>query len=1176
MSDSGPDPAPRPAGAARALRAALVLFLVLVGLLATADPAFAGAWWRLSARPAPTYLPPGGVGLVDVSAEDVGTSGVSGASSEITLKDVLPAGLAVSEPEAVNPHRARVGNRDAEEKAKFWKCSVGGEREVVCSTPLEIPAYEPLVMEIPVRVTAPEGAGLVNQASVSGGEPQGGGTVAGVALERPAKVSTRAVAFGVEEGGFSLIPEQEGGALDTQAGSHPFQLTSTVFFDQTIEEVQEPGEKVLLEPGAPAQSKDLSFQLPPGLLGSVTATEQCSDSDFSTVVVGNLCPAGSAVGVATVTILEPSRAGYLTLAVPLFNLVPAQGEPARFGFVADAVPVLLDTAVRTEGDYGVTVSAQNTSAAAQVLGAQVTFWGTPDSPAHDASRGWACLRGGIEGNPGEACQALQNRTGVPLLTLPTQCAGPLSSLIEGQAWSGQQLAGEYTFQDSLGGPLQALTGCAAVPFSPSIHVQPEQPAEEGRAGEPIRAASTPTGLDVNVHLDQHGTLTEAVLANADVQSATVTLPSEMLLNPSAANGLQACSEAQIGYLGPGNADPLSPGTTEPPVFSGARAGCHEQSKIGTVRIKTPLLAQELQGSVYLAAPDANPFGSLIALYILAENEQLGLRVKLAGEGKLNETSGQITTSFIGTPQVPFEEMTLRLFGGPRGSLTTPPFCGTYTTTSSFTAWSGAVSEPPAIEPFNITTGPDGGPCPSAQLPFTPALSAGVTNTEAGAFSPFTLAISHPDGDQPLQSLTMSLPPGVAALLSTVTPCHAPPPEQEWACGPNSLIGHSTAWAGLGSEPVALPGQVYLTTGYDNAPFALLVQTPATAGPFNLGNVNVRSRINVDPNTAAVTITSDPFPKFVKGVPADIKQLHVTVDRPSFEFNPTNCNPMKIEGTLTGSEGINTNITSPFQVSGCQNLPFKPKLSASTKGQASKANGVSFDVKVESKGLGQANIAKVRLQLPKALPARLTTLQKACTEKAFAANPASCPEGSVIGNATIHTPVLSSPLTGPAYLVSHGGAAFPDVEFVLQGEGITLVLDGKTQIKKQITYSKFESAPDAPFTVFETVLPAGPHSALTTNLPEKDYFNLCSSSLSMPTEIVGQNGAVLKQTTKIALQGCKKVRSARPKKLTRAQLLKRALAACRKEHKHSKARRTACENRARKGYAAKKRRLVHRH
>jgi hypothetical protein len=362
--------------------------------------------------------------------------------------------------------------------------------------------------------------------------------------------------------------------------------------------------------------------------------------------------------------------------------------------------------------------------------------------------------------------------------------------------------------------------------------------------------------------------------------------------------------------------------------------------------------------------------------------------------------------------------------------------------------------------------------------------------------------------------------------------------------------------------------VYITGPFGDAPFGLEIVTPANAGPFNLGYITVRSKLYIDPNNASVTIVSDPLPTQIRGIPLQIKRVIVNVDRPNFEFNPTNCNPTSIGGTVTGSEGASAAVSSPFQVGGCEHLPFKPTLTASTKGQASKADGANFDVTVRSAGVGQANIQKVLLQLPKALPARLPTLQKACTEGAFAANPASCPEGSVIGIATIHTPVLSSPLMGPAYLVSHGAAGFPDVEFVLQGEGITLVLDGKTQIKKQITYSKFDSAPDAPFTVFETVLPQGPHSALTANLPEKDRFNLCSSSLRMPTEIVGQNGAVIKQNTRIQEQGCRGVKAVEQTRLSRAQLLKRALAACRRRHRRSRAKRVACEKQSRKRFAAK--------
>ncbi len=1161
----------------RSARVLVVLVCVFVGVLVGAGSAFAGAWWGFSVRAAPTFLAPGGEGVIDVAADDMGVTGITGAVSEVTIKDVLPAGLTVTDAAAVNPHRARVGQGNAQERAADWKCSVVGQ-EVSCSTLLEIPPFERLEMEIPIRVAEPTGTvtALSDQASITGGEAEGGGSVPSQSLTRLVQVSGQPVAFGVEEDGYRIVPEDEGGGVDSRAGSHPFQLTSTVDFNEILEEVQEPGEPVELEPAAPALTKDLSFSLPPGLLGNVQATEKCSASDFSAFDVGNLCPEGSAIGVAVVSLLEPSRAGHITLAVPVFNLEPAQGEPASFGFVADAVPVILDTAVRSGGDYGVTVSTSNTTAAAQILAAQITLWGQPDSQSHDASRGWACLREGIERNPGETCETLKHRSGIPFLTLPTACTGPLSTSMQGDSWTGGQLQSQFAFENQAGGPLETLEGCGALPFSPSLSVNPEQPPEQGHPQEQVAAASTPTGLGVDVRVAQQGTVSENALADADVRSTTVTLPEGLLLNPSAANGLQACSQAQIGYLGSAGVDPLAPGAPQPLRFSTEKAACPEASKLGSVRIKTPLLSEELTGWVYLATPapngepGANPFDSLVAVYVVAEGSRLGIRVKLAGEGHLNEQTGQLTTSFLDTPQVPFEELKLQFFGGPRGALSTPPACGSYITTSSFTAWSGASSTPTSEPPFQITTGTGGGACPPNPLVFAPSFQAGSTNLQAGAFTSFALQINRPDGQQPLQSLAMHLPEGVAAVLAGLTPCPEPPAGQEWACGPESLVGQSTAAAGLGGEPVTLPGQAYLTVGYDGAPFGLLVITPAVAGPFNLGNVDVRSKINVNPATAAVTIESDPFPTFVKGVPAQLKQINVLVDRPQFTFNPTNCSAMSITATLTGTEHTSIPVSSPFQVAGCQNLPFAPKLTATTVGKGSKADGTSLRVTVTSggvnaTGVAQAGIAKVDLQLPKALSSRLPTLQKACPEQIFNANPASCAEGSVIGNATIHTPVLKNPLTGPAYLVSHGGAAFPDVEFVLQGEGITLVLDGKTDIKDGVTYSKFESTPDAPFTIFETDLPAGPHSVLTPNVSEHEDFSLCKTSLQMPTEITGQNGVIIKQTTKIAVSGCNGVLSSKAK-LTNAQRLAKALRACHKDKARS--RRLACERRARKKYPSK--------
>jgi hypothetical protein len=321
--------------------------------------------------------------------------------------------------------------------------------------------------------------------------------------------------------------------------------------------------------------------------------------------------------------------------------------------------------------------------------------------------------------------------------------------------------------------------------------------------------------------------------------------------------------------------------------------------------------------------------------------------------------------------------------------------------------------------------------------------------------------------------------------------------------------------------------VFLTGPYRRAPFGLSIAIPAKAGPFNLGTVVVRSAITIDPVTSALTVTSDPLPQILDGVPLRVQSVNVTVDRPAFMFNPTNCTGKQVTGTLASAQGTVSQVASPFAASGCKNLPFKPKFTATTKARTSKANGASLSVKVGSTP-GQANIAKVDVQLPKALPARLTTLQKACTEAQFAANPAGCPAASVIGVAKAITPVLNVPLVGPAILVSHGGAAFPDVEFILQGQGVTVELDGKTQIKKGITYSRFESVPDAPITSFETVLPQGSHSVLAANLPVKAKGSLCGSKLVLPTTLVGQNGAQVKQSTKLGVSGCPKVKRARGK------------------------------------------------
>jgi hypothetical protein len=297
--------------------------------------------------------------------------------------------------------------------------------------------------------------------------------------------------------------------------------------------------------------------------------------------------------------------------------------------------------------------------------------------------------------------------------------------------------------------------------------------------------------------------------------------------------------------------------------------------------------------------------------------------------------------------------------------------------------------------------------------------------------------------------------------------------------------------------------------------------PANAGPFHLGNVIVRASVAVDPHTAALTVTTDALPQVVDSVPIRLRKVVVDVNRPGFIFNATNCVALKLEGTISGLEGFtathgsSVGVSSAYNPSGCAGLAFKPKFVVATSGKTSKAKGASLAVKLTyPTGAGYANIAKVKVDLPKQLPSRLTTLQKACVAAVFEANPANCPAASVVGMAKATTPILPVPLEGSAYFVSHGGEAFPSLIVVLQGYGVTVDLVGTTFISKAgITSSTFKAVPDVPVHTFELTLPEGKYSALAAN------GNLCTSKLAMPTAFVGQNGAEIHQSTKITVAGC---------------------------------------------------------
>ncbi len=1133
-----------------------ILFGAMAGGASAAEPAPPhSAWWSLDSSLAPSRLLPGKEALLIVNATDQGYSQISGASRRLTIRDQLPAGVTLKHifSAVSGPFNTGVG-----QSPKPLKCiETEGEQTVTCEGDGLLYPTESIRMRLEVQVSpsVEPGATLTNSVQVEGGAIPGGEEVPANSISRPVTVASEPeepTPFGIEN--YELRPEDDQGRLETQAGSHPFQLTSSFDLNKKVE-VQ--GGVITKKTALPASlPKTLNFVLPPGLIGNVQGMPTCSEAQFASYGYfnTNLCPPDTAVGYALVTLQEPTIIGLSTIPVPIFNMPPAKGEPARFGFEAFKTPVVLTTSVRTGSDYAVQVTSHYIPEVTAVMGSQVTFWGVPGDPRHDAERGWPCLAGAffLAGQePHVPCEPLGAAHPATLLTLPGTCESPAVSTVGGESWKGEQLAGAaatFTFSSP-------FSGCEQLPFHPAISVEADN-----------SSAASPSGMTVHIHVPQESaqTPTGESVSESTLKGTVLRLPVGVVASAGATNGLGTCDATQVGFGGPPEE---VAGQLANDHFSPDVASCPASSKVGTVSIHTPLLEHELLGGIYLGRIDTAPFSATAAaplvLYIAAEDKASGVRVKLAGSVTIDETTGQLISSFTGTPPLPFEDLTVHLFDGPKASLATPSHCGSYETEATFTPSSGA--EPvSASGSFQITSGPEGAPCPSDPSPLTPGFQAGPVNRQAGAFTPFTMTIGRPDEDQQLKGLTIHLPPGEAAVLAGVTPCS----EAQAAasqCGPESLIGHSTAVAGPGSEPVALPGEVYLTGPYRGAPFGILAVTHAEhVGPFDLGDISVRGTITVDHSTAAATITTDPLPRAVKGVPAAIKKLNVLVDRPNFEFNPTGCGTLAITGTIGGWDGATAGVSSPVRAANCAALPFAPKLTAEVGGQASRANGASLTVRISSGGLGAADIHEVDLTLPKALPSREATLRRACRDTVFDVNPAQCEAGSIIGRASVVTPVLRSPLSGPVYLVSHGNAAFPDVELVLEGEGVKLILDGTINIENGITYTKFQSAPDAPFTSFVTELPSGPGSVLGAYVPDSQNYSLCKANLSMPTVIRAYNGALIEQATKIAPIGCQGVATF---KATRATRLARALKSCHKIK--SRARRHACERTARRRYGAKR-------
>jgi hypothetical protein len=626
-----------------------------------------------------------------------------------------------------------------------------------------------------------------------------------------------------------------------------------------------------------------------------------------------------------------------------------------------------------------------------------------------------------------------------------------------------------------------LTGCNLVPFEPGFVVTPE-----------TTRLDQPDGITAELSVP-HVPVTEP--DSAQLEKASVTLPEGMTLNPSAGAGLEACTAAEARI--------------HSPIFGVA---CPEKSEIGTVTLNVPTLPDgSLTGNVFLGGPESGPITkSPYTVYVNAESTRYGVDVRLQGEVITNEATGRVTAVFSQNPEQPFSNLVLHFKGGALAPIANPLVCGTAKTETSLIPYIGTAFTKSPSSAFAVDSNGTGGACASP-LPFALSQTTASSPTTGGAATSFTLNLGRADGQQYLSHVSAALPTGLVGKIPAVPLC--PEPQASLGtCASTSQIGTATAVVGSGATPVALTGPVYLTGPTDGAPYGMTTAINAVVGPFSLGLDVVRTGISINQFTGRVTVAG-PVPTIFKGIPLRLKALSVAVTTPGFLINPTNCGALATETTLTSSGGTTQSLSTPFQATNCSALAFKPKFTASSNGKTSRANGAALNAKISYPTGIQSNIKSVLVTVPKQLPTRLTTLHNACREAVFNQSPYLCPTDSRIGGATVTTPVLPAKLTGPAYFVSHGGAKFPDLDFVLTGNGVTVILVGTTNISKGITATNFASLPDVPVSSFEENLPTGKNSAVTA------IGNICKQSLVMPTTITGQNGKVFKQNTKIAVSGC---------------------------------------------------------
>ncbi len=816
------------------------------------------------------------------------------------------------------------------------------------------------------------------------------------------------------------------------------------------------------------------------------------------------CETATEIGINMVTVALFNGKHEFQTDLPLtgkvYNLVQPQGVASDFG-VALAIPTAVSGAALKEG-----FEAAEAKGAKQGVGGFPTLVEQEGAEAQEYFAHTQIL-GNVEwaGNYHDYYE-INVSTALPLIssrlilkgnigstgnggyiTLPSNCAGvgpATTNTVTIESAAGKVAKKEYTTPIGTEG-CKGESGLTIPPFVPTFGLTPG-------AGE--TQSDQPDGITAELTVPHDPS--PAGIDTSQLRTAVVTMPEGMTLNPSAASGLQACTPSQIGI------------ETRNPVT------CPAASKIGEVTLTVPDLpaTEPLTGSVYLGGPGSGPITSPpYTMYVDAESSRYGVSVRLKGSVTPNETTGRLTATFSENPEQPFSNIKLKFNGGSLAPIANPLTCGTATATTSLVPYIGSFATATPSSAFTVDSNGKGGACPSP-LPFALTQTTQNQNANAGGNTSFTFNLSRPEGQQYLSQVKTTLPPGLVALLPTVTPC-GEAQANAGTCPASSLVGAAAALAGSGPTPFLFTGgTVYLTGPYNGAPYGLSIVVPAVAGPFSLGNVVTRATINVDQYTGRVIVTSV-LPTIHAGVPLRLRGITVAINKQGYLINPTNCSAFQTESTLTSTFGATqTGLNSPFQVSNCGALAFKPSFKSKTLAKTSKANGASLETTLNI-GAGQTNFKSVMVQLPKQLPSRLTTLQKACPEAVFNANPFHCPSGSFVGGARANTPTLPGKLQGPAIFVSHGGEAFPDLDLVMEANGVKVILVGNTKISKGVTTTTFASPPDVPVSSITVNLPIGAHSAVTAN------GSLCINPLTMPTTLIGQNGFKVTQKTKLAVSGC---------------------------------------------------------